>query len=114
MKNNTLRVKDFTVKGKVCHDKRDWMPPGHVMVRGIVSQTVQEFPYRRADMKYELTVKLRIESPFDEYRVKRQVESLFDFGTVSESFADGLKLDECPHFLSVDASATSARAARVE
>jgi len=65
-------------------------------------------------MKYELTVKLLIESPFDEYRVKRQVESLFDFGTVSESFADGLKLDECPHFLSVDVSATSARATTVE
>jgi len=60
-------------------------------------------------MKYELTVKLLIKSPFDEYRIKRQVESLFDFGTVSESFADGLKLGECPHFLSVDVSATSAR-----
>ena len=65
-------------------------------------------------MKYELTVKLLIESPFDEYRVMRQVESLFDFGTVSESFADGLKLDECPHFLSVDVSATSPRTTTVE
>ena len=65
-------------------------------------------------MKYELTVKLLIKSPFDEYRIKRQVESLFDFGTVSESFADGLKLGECPHFLSVDVSARSARRTRVE
>lgn len=81
---------------------------------GCPRDTSPQLPYRRADMKYELTVKLLIESPFDQYRVRRQVESLFDFGTVSESFADGLKLDECPHFLSVDVSATSARATTVK
>jgi len=65
-------------------------------------------------MQYELTVKLLITSPFDKDRVMRQVESLFDFGTVMESFADALKLDVDPHFLSVAVLATSARKTTVE
>ena len=64
-------------------------------------------------MQYELTVKLLITSPFDEDRVMRQVESLFSFGTVLESFAEAMKLDKDPHFLSVVASATSPRTATV-
>jgi hypothetical protein len=43
----------------------------------------------------------------------RQVESLFAVGTVMESFADALKLDVDPHFLSVAVSATSARTTTV-
>jgi len=62
-------------------------------------------------MQYELTVKLLIKTPFDEDRVMRQVESLFAFGTVLESVAEALKLDEDLHFLSVDVLATSARTA---
>ncbi len=58
-------------------------------------------------MQYELTIKLLLESPFDENRVMRQTESLFAFGTVLESVAEGLKLDTDPHFLSVAVSATS-------
>ena len=65
-------------------------------------------------MKYELTVKLVIESPFDDDRVSRQVESLFAFGTVSESFAEALKLAKAPRFLSVDVSSVSARTTTVE
>ena len=65
-------------------------------------------------MQYELTIKLLVETPFDEDRVARPVESLFAFGTVSESFAEGLKLDEDPHFLSVAVLATSARATTAE
>ncbi len=57
-------------------------------------------------MQYELTVKLLITSPFDEERVTRQVESLLAVGTVMESFADALKLDKDPNFLSVAVSAT--------
>lgn len=65
-------------------------------------------------MEHELTVKLLITSPFDEDQVMRQVESLFAVGTVMESFAEALKLDVDPHFLSVAVSATSARTATVE
>lgn len=60
-------------------------------------------------MQYELTVRLLVKTPFDENRVTRQVESLFAAGTVRESFADALKLDVDPHFLSVAVLATSAR-----
>jgi len=52
-------------------------------------------------MQYEVTVKLLIETTVDEDRLTRQVESLFDFGTVKESFADALKLNEDPHCLNV-------------
>jgi len=65
-------------------------------------------------MEYELTVKLLIETPVDEDRVMRQVESLFAVGTVMESFADALKLDVDPHFLSVAVSPTSAQTAAAE
>jgi hypothetical protein len=65
-------------------------------------------------MQYELTVKLLIKSPFDEDRVMRQVESLFDFGTVKESFADALKLDVDPHFLGVAVLATPVRKTTAE
>ncbi len=65
-------------------------------------------------MQYELTVKLLIDTAFEENHVMRQVESLFAFGTVLESVAEGLKLDTDPHFLSVAVLATSARATTVE
>jgi len=64
-------------------------------------------------MQYELTVKLLIETGVDKDRVTRQVESLFAVGTVMESFADALKLDADPHFLSVAVSATSPRTTTV-
>lgn len=64
-------------------------------------------------MQYEVTVKLLIETPVDEDRLTRQVESLFAVGTVMESFADALKLDADPHFLSVAVLATSVRATTV-
>ena len=65
-------------------------------------------------MQYEVTVKLLIETPVEEGRLTRQVESLFAVGTVMGSFADALKLDADPHFLSVVVLATSARATTVE
>jgi hypothetical protein len=64
-------------------------------------------------MQYELTVKLLIKTPINEDQVMRQVKSLFAFGTVMESFADALKLDVDPHFLSVAVSPTSTRATTV-
>jgi hypothetical protein len=60
-------------------------------------------------MQYEVTVKLLIKTPVDEDRLIRQVESLFAFGTVSESFADALKLNKDPRLLSVAVLPTSAR-----
>lgn len=65
-------------------------------------------------MQYELTVKLLLETPVDEDRVTRQVQSLFAFGTVLESIAEALKLEADPHFVSVAVSATSARTTTVE
>ena len=52
-------------------------------------------------MRYELTIKILIDSPFDKERVARQMESLFEFGTFRESIVDGLKLDEDPRLSSV-------------
>jgi hypothetical protein len=52
-------------------------------------------------MRYELTIKILIDSPFDKERVARQMESLFEFGTIRESIVDGLKLDESPRLSSV-------------
>ncbi len=65
-------------------------------------------------MQYELTVKLLLETPVDEERVTRQVESLFAFGAVLESFVEALKLDEDPHFLSAAVLATSTRTTPME
>ena len=58
-------------------------------------------------MQYEVTVKLLVETPLNEDRVTRQVESLFAVGTALESFAEALKLDEPPHFLSAAVLASS-------
>lgn len=52
-------------------------------------------------MLYELTLKMMIETPRDKERVVRQVESLFEFGTIGESIVDGLRLDETPRLTSV-------------
>ncbi len=65
-------------------------------------------------MQYEVTVKLFIETPVDEDRLTRQVESLFAVGTVVESFSEALELDLNPHFLNVAVSAISALTTTVE
>jgi len=65
-------------------------------------------------MQYEVIVKLLIETPIDEDRLMRQVESLFAVGTIMESFSEALILDLDPHFLNVAVSAISARTTTVE
>ena len=60
-------------------------------------------------MQYEVTVKLLIETPLDQDRVTRQVESLVAFGTILESFSEALRLEKDPRFSSVAVLATSAR-----
>lgn len=52
-------------------------------------------------MHYELTLKMLIDTPFDKERVARQIQSLFEFGTIGESIVDGLGLDETPRLSSV-------------
>jgi hypothetical protein len=47
-------------------------------------------------MKYEVTLKILVDSPYEKERVARQVESLFEFGTISESFVDALGLNKTP------------------
>jgi hypothetical protein len=48
-----------------------------------------------------------IDTPFDKERVVRQVESLFEFGTIGESVVDALGLDETPRLSSVSIEPTS-------
>jgi len=59
-------------------------------------------------MQYQLTIKMLIETPFDKDRVARQVESLFEFGTIGESVVDALGLDETPRLtdVSIEPAAT--------
>ena len=60
-------------------------------------------------MQYELTLKMLIDTPFDKERVVHQVESLFEFGTISESVVDALGLDETPRLSSVSIEPASTR-----
>ena len=52
-------------------------------------------------MKYEVTARMTLKSSCDADRVAKQTESVFDFGTVSEAIAEGLKLGEDPHLVEV-------------
>jgi hypothetical protein len=52
-------------------------------------------------MKYEVTLRMTIESSRDADRVAKQTASVFEFGTVSEAIADGLKLNKDPHLVDV-------------
>jgi hypothetical protein len=65
-------------------------------------------------MQYEVTIKLLLETPVDQDRVIRQVESCFAFGTALESVAEALKLDVDPHFLGAAVLATSAGTTTME
>jgi hypothetical protein len=60
-------------------------------------------------MRYEVTIKLLLETSVDQGRVIRQVESCFAFGTVLESVSEALKLDVDPRFLGVAVLTTSPR-----
>ncbi len=52
-------------------------------------------------MEYEVTVKMRLRSPFGAERVKSLVEASFEFGTVREAIAEGAKLGEDPNYVRV-------------
>jgi len=52
-------------------------------------------------MHYEATLTVSIKSRDEEDRVARLIESLFESGTITDSLADGLQLDDNPRLLDV-------------
>jgi hypothetical protein len=52
-------------------------------------------------MNYELTVTIQLNSRRNRDRVAKQFESLFEFGTIKESIAEGLQLLNDPRLLAV-------------
>jgi hypothetical protein len=52
-------------------------------------------------MKYDVTLRMTFKSSRDAERVRKQIESVFEFGTVSEAIAEGLALNEDPHLVDV-------------
>jgi hypothetical protein len=55
-------------------------------------------------MIYDVTIKLTLESDNEAERVERQLDALFNCGTVRESIAEALRLGEDPHFVSAVAT----------
>ncbi len=53
-------------------------------------------------MSHEVTVTMRLNSSQSCSRIEKLLESLFEFGTIKESIADGLHLLEDPHLLQID------------
>ena len=58
-------------------------------------------------MRYELTLKVLIDTPLDRDRVVNKIESLFEFGTITESIVDTLGLDETPRLSSASIETAS-------
>jgi hypothetical protein len=54
-------------------------------------------------MNYELTVTIQLDSRHDQDRVAKLFESVFEFGTIKESIAEGLQLLNDPRLLAVAA-----------
>ncbi len=52
-------------------------------------------------MRYELTITMQLESRCSQDRVARQFESLFHWGTIRDSIADALRLDNDPNLVAV-------------
>ena len=61
-------------------------------------------------MKYELTITMSLESSDSEDRVANRFASLFNFGTIKESIADGLQLLEDPCLVGVSVRSNDVRA----
>jgi hypothetical protein len=53
-------------------------------------------------MRYVLTATIQLDSRYDQDRVAKLFESLFEFGTIKESIALGLQLGDDPRLLAVD------------
>ena len=52
-------------------------------------------------MRHQLTITIQLDSRRDEDRVAKLFESLFEFGTIKESIAEGLQLLNDPRLLAV-------------
>ena len=52
-------------------------------------------------MNYELTVTMQLDSHRDQDRVTKLFESVFEFGTIKESIAEGLQLLNDPRLVAV-------------
>ncbi len=52
-------------------------------------------------MQYELTMRMTVNSSCDTNRVAKQTEAVFEFGTVKEAIAEGLRLNDDPHLVDV-------------
>ena len=52
-------------------------------------------------MKYEVTLRMTVKSSRDADHIAKQTESVFEFGTVSEAIAEGLKMNDDPHLVGV-------------
>ena len=50
---------------------------------------------------YKLTITVQPESRYGQDRVARQFRSLFEWGTIKDSIADALKLDNDPRLVAV-------------
>ena len=61
-------------------------------------------------MQYELTITLRLESTSTQDRVAKQINSLFEFGTIKESIVDGLHLLEDPRLVDISVRGKGRRA----
>jgi hypothetical protein len=53
-------------------------------------------------MNYQLTVTMSFDSDRSRNRVAKLFESLFEFGTIKESIAEGLQLLEDPRLVTVE------------
>ena len=61
-------------------------------------------------MQYELTITMRLESDSTQDHLAKQVDSLFEFGTITESIVDGLQLLEDPRLVDVSVQIDGGRA----
>ena len=57
-------------------------------------------------MRYELTIKMQLDSDRSQDRVEKLFESLFGFGTIKESIVDGLQLLDDPRLVAVAVTRT--------
>ncbi len=58
-------------------------------------------------MRHQLTITLEVKSRCTEARIAKQFESLFEFGTIKESIAEGLRLETDPWLLAVAVKSTA-------
>ena len=58
-------------------------------------------------MVYKVNMEFSVDGCFDEDSLIRKLESVFEFGTLRESIAEALELDEDPHLIQVSVKSPS-------